>query len=283
MARTPPDPSPEGSGGVRSLRDHGEELHAAVAEADGLFVLTDFDGTLAPIVDRPEKAAANPASVGALRALAAGDETTVAVVTGRSLSDVRPRLPDGWQVAGNHGLELWTGGERVVHPVAREARSTIHDICGVLVDELADVDGALVEDKGVTATVHYRLADEDDAVKRRALDTIAACDDGDDVRVTSGKQILELRPPVDWGKGDAVNWLVDRTVPADEDWLTMYLGDDVTDESAFRALDERGVGVKVGSGDTAADYRVDDTDAVARLLATLASNRAAPVEFLRTG
>ena len=252
--------------------DAAEALTDRLADADGLALFTDFDGTLAPIVDRPDAAAMDPAAEDALELLRDVPDATVAAVSGRALDDLRERLTvDGIAYAGNHGLELHADGETTVHPAAEEAEDTLREVTTSLRETL-DVEGAIVENKRVTATVHYRMVDDEDVptVEERVRD--AAADTP--LRVTEGKEILELRPDVDWDKGRAVEWLHDRLVPDGEEWVPAYVGDDVTDEAAFRALPDKGLGVKVGEGETAADYRVADVDAVREFLERLAASPA---------
>ncbi|WP_135852266.1 trehalose-phosphatase [Halorussus salinus] len=251
------------------LRDN---LHAIVTELvahEGLLVALDFDGTLAAIERRPDEAAIPDPTREAVAALAAAENVEVAVVSGRELADVRERvgLP-GVSYAGNHGLEIHAD-EYEVHPTAREAEADIADLCDLLGDRLADVEGVIVENKGVTATVHHRLVDDDEVpAVENAVETLVAA--RDDVRLTTGKDVLELRPAVEWDKGEAVRELYDELVPDDQRWLPVYLGDDTTDEAAFSVLDERGLGVKVGEDPaTEAPYRVADPDSVRAILTWL--------------
>lgn len=254
-----------------SLGDNLYAVVSALADHDGLLVALDFDGTLAAIEDRPDAAAIPDATREAVEALAAEPNVEVAVVSGRKLADVRERvgIPE-LSYAGNHGLEIHTD-EYVVHPEARVAEKTIAAVCDELTDELADVDGAIVENKGVTATVHYRLVDE--AEVPRVVDAVESLVAGrEDVRLTTGKDVLELRPDVEWDKGEAVRQLEAELVPEGEDWLPMYVGDDTTDEAAFAVLADHGLAVKVGEDpDTDARYRVADPEAVRATLDWLAT------------
>jgi trehalose 6-phosphate synthase len=271
--RTGPVPSP---GERREHRtplvwERRGEVRERIAAADGVLACLDFDGTLADIVDDPDDAEHRPEARDALHALVDAPDTRVAVVSGRALADLRQRVGLDLAYAGNHGLELFDGARTEVHPDAADARPAIARVCDRLRRELADVDGVVVEDKRLTATVHYRNVDGDrvddvvDAVR-------AAVADEDEIRVTEGKQILELRPAVDWDKGRALEWLRDESLPDGERWLTVYVGDDVTDEDAFEALGDHGIGVKVGSTTepTAAHCAVADPGEVADFLAWLA-------------
>lgn len=253
----------------RPLRENLYVVVEALSELDGLFVALDFDGTLAAIESRPDEATIPDSTRETVATLAAEPSVEVAVVSGRELSDVRERvgLPE-LSYAGNHGLEMHTD-EYVVHPVASEAEETISEIVQSLREELAAVEGVVVEDKGVTATVHHRLVEDADVPKvESAVETLV--DAREDVRLTTGKAVLELRPAVEWDKGEATRQLRDELVPDDEEWFAAYLGDDTTDEAAFAVLGERGLAVKVGEDpDTAAAFRVADTEAVRAVLSWL--------------
>lgn len=244
-----------------------ERLHAA----GGVLLCLDFDGTLAHIAEDPTAVEPTAECRAALETLTERSDVRVAVISGRALSDVRDRVGlEGVYYAGNHGLELDETGDTVVHPVAEKHRSTVRAVCEALSDRLADEAGCHVEDKGVTATVHHRLAPDDRTARIRALvqSTVEEVGEGA-LQLTPAKAAIELRPPLDWGKGHAVETFRDR-VP--DDYLPMYVGDDSTDESAFEAVAADGIGVHVGDGrDTAATCRVPDPRGVATFLEWLAT------------
>lgn len=247
------------------MGDRLSTLEDRLTWADGLLLCLDFDGTLAPIVDDPDEATLHPEVGAELRTLRDHPDVVLAVVSGRALDDVRERVGlDGIHYAGNHGLETMRDGERVVDPEAADAVPAIERAVDRLRADLADVPGCTVEDKGVTATVHVRQVDPDrtDEVRDHVRSVVA----DEPIRLTTGKQVLELRPPVDRDKGHTVRTLVEE-YPGH---LPMYVGDDTTDEAAFRELDAGGVGIHVGDGrDTAATARVDGPEQVAALLAWL--------------
>ncbi|NEU58955.1 trehalose-phosphatase [Halorussus sp. MSC15.2] len=248
------------------LRENLYVVVEELADHDGLLVALDFDGTLAAIENRPEEATIPDPTREAVASLAHEPNVEVAVVSGRELADVRERVgvPD-ISYAGNHGLEIHAD-EYTVHPTASAAEEDIAELCDLLTDELAHVEGVIVENKGVTATVHHRLVDDDEVpAVVDAVETLVAA--RDDVRLTTGKDVLELRPAVEWDKGEAVRELREELVPDDERWLPVYVGDDTTDEAAFLHVGDRGLGVKVGDDpDTEAPYRVADSEAVRTIL-----------------
>ena len=268
-----------------SIWGHKQRLVDTIRTADGLFVVTDFDGTAADIVDDPDSAEMRERTREALETLASHPRARVGVVSGRALDDVKERADiDDAYCAGNHGLEFHDGDSAYVHPEGERAQDVLPAVCEDVEQRLQDVDGVLVEDKGATATVHYRNVDggrgEVMPAVRAALD---ACPDDAELRVTEGKDVIELRPEVDWGKGAALELLRDRFTPDDEQWVTMYVGDDTTDEAAFETLKGEGVGVAVGKDTdaTAAPYVVNDPSEVADLFEWLAGTGLAALDAAR--
>ncbi|MFC6906143.1 trehalose-phosphatase [Halalkalicoccus tibetensis] len=253
---------------LERFEDSHGEIREAVEEAAGLVVCTDFDGTLAPIEEDPDAPEIDPENRELLERLRDAGDTRVAVVSGRALTDVRERVGvEGIAYAGNHGLELEREGSVVVHPIAKRHADRIERICEALSEALAGIDGTGIEDKGVTATIHYRQTpDEAVPVVREAVDDAVERFGGSGIEKTDGKEIVELRPEVRWHKGMAVSMLVDDHP---DDWLPIYIGDDTTDESAFRAVDD-GLAIYVGTGETDAHYRVPTQSGVTPCLSALA-------------
>ena len=232
-----------------------------LAASEGLLVGLDFDGTLTSIEPDPDEPSLPPENRATLRRLAAHDRIQPAVISGRKLSDLRARVDvDGVAYAGNHGLELHVDGRTVTHPIADRRREDVADVAGALADAFASIPGCFVEDKTVTATVHYRRAPAERVDWIRA--TVAETVDrfvGDRLQLSTGKDVFEIGPAVRWDKGSAIRLLSDR-LPAS--WRTCYLGDDTTDEHAFRALHRDELGIHVGHGPTAASLRLADPAAV---------------------
>jgi trehalose 6-phosphate phosphatase len=179
-------------------------------------VIVDYDGTLAPIVMRPEDAVPLPGAADVLAALAPRVRT-LAIVTGRPEAFVRDRLPvDGLEVVGLYGLE----GAPRVDDALRDA-----------VVRAAGTEGASVEDKGASLAVHLRRAPDPEGAEARLRPILASIAVDAGLVVRDGKRVLELSPPGE-GKADAVRGLVEG---AD---AVLIAGDDVADAEAFRALDD---------------------------------------------
>jgi len=241
--------------------------------AEGILACFDFDGTLAPIVDDPDEASIRSGCRRHLRCLADADDVVVAVVSGRSLPDLRDRIGvEGVHYAGNHGLEWDDGDGRTIAESARECRPAMERAVQRLESALSHVPGCRVEDKRLTVTVHYRQTPREHV--EEVVETarrVGRSTDG--IRPSGGKQVVELTPDVPAGKDRVVEALRDQY----PDYVPLFVGDDVTDEDGFRAVSGDGLGILVGDRvDTAASVRVPDTDGVTMLLGWLAGAATDP-------
>jgi len=247
------------------------DLRGRLASAAGLFVALDFDGTLAPISSDPDEPMLTPANRNALERLVDRPDAAVAVVSGRALDDLRDRIDvDQVTLSGNHGLELYRDQERTVHPAALEHRPSIVATADLLEDALASVPGAVVEDKELTVTVHYRQTPGHriETVRSAVERAVEAADD--DLRIVDGKQVFEVRPAVERDKGTVVSELA-TSYP--DDWRSVSIGDDTTDEDAFRVVAPDGIAIRVGdTRETAATHRLPKQEAVAPVLRWLATD-----------
>lgn len=228
-------------------------------------VFYDFDGTLSEIVNDPDAARLVDGAADALTSLST--QCPVAILSGRDLADVRDRigLPGLWY-AGSHGFEL-TGpdGEHHQNTDAAASIPVLAEAAAALADQLGDIPGVAVEHKRFGVAVHYRNAARD----RVAEVTSAVRQTGQQtaLRVTTGREVIELRPDVDWDKGKTLRWVLDyiRDNEGGDPLLPIYLGDDITDEDAFDAVADDGIAILVRHGDdgdraTAARYALADPD-----------------------
>jgi trehalose-phosphatase len=271
---TPPDSSP-----ATPLSHASQRLDDWLARwraAGRLVLLLDFDGTLAPIVARPEMAALPERARLALERLGRRGDVDIAVVSGRGLADARERAGlAGVAYAGNHGMEIEGPGFRHVHAEAAAARPRLERVLERLREPLAAVPGAIMEDKGLTLSVHYRLVPPEQVGEvRRAVEAAVAGEEG--IRLTEGKRVIEIRPAVEWDKGRAVEFLLEA-LNSPPGTPVLYLGDDTTDEDAFRALASSGAGEGIVVADsppagTAARAYLRSPEEVAEFLETMAAD-----------
>ena len=233
-------------------------------------VLSDFDGTLAEFHADPAAPVLTPARRALLTALAVRPDITVGLISGRRLADLRERttLPANVYHAGLHGLELAIEERRWQHPELRESRDVVAELVERIRARVGDVPGLRLEEKGVALTVHVRGVDP--AIRDAVLARAEACADpwldaGQLKRLVSS-QAREYLPNIDWNKGDALRWIA-RDVRAEygrAPWV-VFLGDDVTDEDAFLAI-ESGMAIVVGERPSVARWRLKDPGEVEGLL-----------------
>ena len=247
-------------------------LAGAARGGAGLLLLSDYDGTLTPIVRRPEAAGLDDDTRGLLAALARAPRVAAGVISGRALEDLRGRVRvPGVVYAGAHGLEVEGAGLAFHHPEATRLATGLAALAEALARRLASLRGVWVEPKGLTVALHYREAPAGAAPALRRIARAAVEASGLPVELLPGKRVIEIRPAVGWTKGDCALWLRDALAPRVVGrWVaTLYLGDDTTDEQVFTALKGQGLTVRVGRGRTAADFRLKDAREVRWLLARL--------------
>lgn len=230
-----------------------------------------------PIVLRPEAARLDPAVRGTLRRLAADPRVGLAVLSGRSLPDIRGRVAvRGILYGGCHGLEIAGPGLRFSHPLARSLRSRIRIAAAALVDVAARFPGARVERKGLGVAVHYRGVSAPRLPPLRGRVKQIAARAG--LTILPGKKVWDLLPPGHRGKGKAVGIIrahLEKRLGVRSS-LTVYAGDDATDAEAFRSLGARGLAVQVGGRRGAAGYRLPGVHEVQALLGWIARAVASP-------
>jgi trehalose 6-phosphate phosphatase len=250
----------------RPLLENLHELGARIGSAKRTILFLDFDGTLVPIVRDPGEARLAPGTRLVLEKLSRQRDLLVAVVSGRSLRDLSARvgLP-GIVYAGNHGLEIEGKSMSFLEPTAVRMRPMLGAQAEVLRKSLSNIHGVQIEDKGLTLSVHYRNvpANLQKTVEEVVREKVRK---GGKFRLTEGKKVMEVRPPVSWHKGEAVCWIQKQVeAPA----LSIYIGDDSTDEDAFLALPD-GVTIRVGGNvNSLAGYSVANPDEVRLFLTWL--------------
>mmetsp|Transcript_37329 Transcript_37329/g.98754 ORF Transcript_37329/g.98754 Transcript_37329/m.98754 type:complete len:319 (+) Transcript_37329:44-1000(+) len=258
-----------------------DEMLKAVAGGRQPVFFLDYDGTLAPIVDEPDRAFISDQTRETVRRLAES-QWPVGLISGRSNDKLRAFLQlDGVYLAGSHGVDVvgpsgYVGGPDPAQLVGAAALDALKAARGALDATLGDLPGYLTEDNVYCITAHYRMVDasQHDHVCAAVQSILAEhpC-----LKHKDGKMVHELRPAIDWDKGRAVEWLYQRLArgmsesdlheselpPRASDvtfeasrrprsLLPIYIGDDVADEDAFRAVARLGgIGIKVAEGDVA--------------------------------
>lgn len=251
---------------------------ARVAASDRLLVALDFDGTLSPLEDEPMEARMLPAARAAVDALVRAPATLVALVSGRSLSDLRIIAEHGDDspllLAGSHGAEFWIPGEGAVTHDDDPADAALRDELRKHAEgATAGLEGVWIEPKRFGFGVHTRKSTPADAAEaNRLVDALVAAE-APHWRRRTGHNIVEYAFRHE-GKDSAIAELRERTDAS----AVVFAGDDVTDEDALASLGEGDLGVRVGSPPTAATLCVPDIPAMAELLAVIAAERSAPQE-----
>ncbi len=250
------------------------DFSADCRAASHILLLSDYDGTLAPIAPRPQDAVLSPGMKDRLTAMAQKPAFSVGVISGRAISEIRAMVGiEGVFYAGNHGLEIEGPGISYVTPEAGKVLAIMKELAGQIIEELAGIDGVIIQDKGLSISVHYRLvASGEERVVTDIVHrlTTVLCNEGK-IRVFAGKKVWEIRPPVDWDKGKAVEAIAReiKKIRKLKRLLTIFLGDDITDEDAFKVVQRpEGWSIYVGLETTssAAGYYLSSTDEVETFL-----------------
>jgi alpha,alpha-trehalase len=257
---------------IPSALEHVQEI---AGRSGRVAVFLDYDGTLTPIVSHPENAWLADSMRQTLRELAA--RVPVAVLSGRDLDDVRSRVEiDDIVYAGSHGFDI-AGPRGLCRPMATEFLPKLDIAEKELREALDGIPGAHVERKRFSLAAHYRNVSENDVAKvQRAVGAVTARHR--ELRRIDGKKVYELLPEIDWDKGKAVLWLL-RTLALESrsgGIRPIYIGDDRTDEDAFHALEQHGIGILVSEKPwpTVARYSLKNPLEVERFLRALTAHVA---------
>jgi trehalose-phosphatase len=247
----------------RRLFDALPELGDRIDRADHVLLCLDFDGTLTRIVADPSRALLSPRDKQLLESLSHTDKFSTAIISGRERSDLQARVEvPGVIYAGNHGLDISGPGFIFVEPNSVAHRTALAQMAAELRRRLHGLAGTRVEDKGLTIAVHYRQAAPESVDQIREI--VKAVIGEQPFRVTPGDKVYDIRPLVHWNKGTAVRWIQEKVEQPHA--LVVYVGDDTTDEDAFRTLAE-GITIKVGNPEgTAAQYYLNGPAEVQQLL-----------------
>ncbi len=237
-----------------------------------LLFFLDYDGTLTPIVERPELAVMSTEMRDVVKELS--EKHIVAIVSGRMREDVQKLVAiDGLLYAGSHGFDIMGSGLSLVEPRVREIIPVVSEVIEYLKKEIGNISGALIEEKKFSVAVHYRLVDQEyiPEIKNVVNDIIKK---HNKLRLMSGKKVFEILPNIDWDKGKAIRWIMDALKISWSEASVIYIGDDVTDEDAFRALRTRGTAILVAdkAKESTADFQLSSPDEVKKLFEKVISS-----------
>ena len=238
-----------------------------------LLFLCDFDGTLVEFNPDPAAVRLPPHRRDLLQTICGRPATTLGIVSGRKLDDVRDRvaLPAPVCFAGLHGLEIQAGAEHFVHPDVKGDRDLLQRLAGTLADALHGLPGTFVENKNLSFVLHYRDAAAADSVRAVAIaeNLVQPHVTAGSLRLMRGASMVEVLPNIDWHKGSAVQWILERVDADGRPVWPVYIGDDTTDEDAFRVVRGRGLAIAASSRARGADLQVDGPGEVEALLRDL--------------
>jgi len=238
-----------------------------------IVVFLDYDGTLTPIVDRPELAVLSPDMHQALNLLSR--QCPVGIISGRDRKDVTDLVNiDSLIFAGSHGFDIaGPEGLNLQHEVGTQFSSTLDRAEEELRGLLHAIPGSLIERKKFSIAVHYRLVKPENAaqVEEVVNQSLAT---HPNLKRSEGKKVFEIQPRLEWDKGKALLWLLNGLNWKEKNYYPVYIGDDLTDEDAFRALRDRGRGIVVeeGSRFSSAHYSVQNPNEVRQFLMQLSQH-----------
>jgi trehalose 6-phosphate phosphatase len=258
---------------MKYLFDDKERIVEDVTSRDRRAFFLDYDGTLTPLVEDSQKASLSPKYRKVIASLLQNEKHFVCIISGRAIEQLEGFIGvKGLILAGNHGMEIAGPDISYVNNGALRAKTLLREIAQMLREKLSDFDGVLVEDKGFTVSVHYRMlrVTHHPRLKELFFRQMERFLTSNTVVVTRGKRVLEVRPNVVWDKGSAVKWILGRL----SDQLSggrpypIYMGDDETDEDAFRALKGRGLTILVSPRirESEAAYFIRNVNEVYRFL-----------------
>lgn len=249
-------------------------IFSKISKRGRIFLFLDYDGTLSPIVERPDKAILPLKTRHILSRLIDNKRIVVSVVSGRMLKQVKNLVRlKGIHYAGCHGLEIEKADKAYLFPRLPKLKVQIDDVKRRLKIELRDIAGWEMEEKGIIFALHYRRVKSNNIAKLKNIfyNIIRPYTAGGEIITARGKMVLEVRPALDWDKGRYCLYLMDKLKYKGEKITPVYIGDDTTDETAFKALRRKGITIFVkGERKTSlAEYYLNSTNEVTDFLSRL--------------
>ncbi|MBI1883805.1 MAG: trehalose-phosphatase [Chlamydiae bacterium] len=228
--------------GRRELESHLCQIHGA----SQVFLALDYDGTLAPIVSKPQEARLSLNSLSLLKKLSKNPKIILCIVTGRSMDSILKLIPlPKILFIANHGFEMKWGKKTWTHPLSKKLKPLYREILKKLKRGLSCFPGIFIENKKATLTVHYRDVSLQQIPYLKKIVHHILSSHLKQIKLTSGKKVFEIRPRTNWDKGKAL-LKMGRVKNLSRDAFKIYIGDDQTDEDVFRVLKSKSLTVRVG-------------------------------------
>jgi len=237
----------------------------------------DYDGTLSPIAKSPDEANISPKMRNLLKKISDNKNFTLTIISGRNLKDLKQRVClKNIIYCGNHGSQISGPKIKFIYPVQQQFKNVLKLIKKNLKAKLTSYKGILLEDKQLSLGVHYRLTKSDQIplIKKLFHQIVSPYRKTGLIKIKTGKKVFEIRPAANWNKGKAVLWLLkQKPFKPDKPAQIIYIGDDTTDEDAFKVLHKRGITVFVGKPKKSyAEYFVRNTTDIFAFLMHLSAN-----------
>lgn len=223
----------------------------------------DYDGTLTPIVQQPDLAKISPEMKEIIRQLSL--KYKLAIVSGRERRNLQTLVDiPGIFYAGDHGLDIIGPDISMIHPKAKRFLPLIQNISKSLDTSLSHIPGVIVEKKKMSVAIHYRQVSKEDLPGLKLPLKKILKENREDIRLLKGKKVVEFSPNIEWNKGKAVLWILNTLGLDWSEHKIFYLGDDTTDEDAFRILRTRGTSILIAekAQKSAADFRLSSPEEV---------------------
>ncbi len=247
---------------------------SSIQKAEKLILFLDYDGTLTSIRPTPQEAVLSPQMAQLLKKIHKVPATEVVISTGRALKDIRTKVGRMKWIVANHGYVIKGKGVLWVHPEAIHFARKRYKIIQILNNTLSRFNGVIIEDKMYSVCIHYRKVSEKRVKTLRRILLQAIKPFSSLFRVQKGKKVIELRPDVEWGKGNAIDKVLSIMRLSNKP-LLLAIGDDITDESMFQRVNAKGYAIRVGrSSRTNAQYFVRSPQEVGTLLETIFEGRS---------
>ena len=255
----------------KHLFDCWDRLKGNLANKN-ILLLLDYDGTLTPIVETPDQAVLSQEVKEILVKLSKVYSCHLVIVTGRALPNIKKMVGiKGITYTGNHGFEIEGSDIHFESPVAPRYKELLYRIKADLEKRLSPIEGVWLEDKRITLSLHYRRVDEKNIKLLEKIFTSVCRPHIKDkeIEIQSGKKVFEIKPPIAWDKGQAALWLLAKweNLWGKDNLVSMYIGDDIADEEAFKLLKDKSLTVSVGeNARSSAIYYLKNPQEVTQLL-----------------